>query len=376
MHLVHIARPPRPPHSPTAHAQPSEPADCIRSFVFWANLAAQEASGDAAASTSPGRVVQRLQGSSESQTHLFAVVDGDSTLGEVSELGLPLIPAVEPSPELDYLGFIHLSLPLLEERETAEIECVLCDLPLPGQELEEEGQKVAEWMGIKALELARKLGRTIAHVGLLHPPGTDPDYDVMGSVYRQLGFKHRHAERQLVMDIPESPVAALLPAGITSQAWADYDIPESYLDEVMRLLTLASQDAETGDLTVEPIVWTRTRLREAHSRLRSRRGHTLLIALTSEEGKILALAEVARHEDANPEVAEWTLTVTDRPHRRRGLAQLAKLTALHAVARHWPQVRRCYGSVADKDEAMNAIYRRLGARELSRSCAWELRLRD
>ena len=113
MHLVHIARPPRPAHSPTAHAQPSEPADCIRSFVFWANLAAQEASGDAAASTSPGRVVQRLQGSSESQTHLFAVVDGDSTLGEVSELGVTLIPSVEPSQELDYLGFIHISLPLL-----------------------------------------------------------------------------------------------------------------------------------------------------------------------------------------------------------------------------------------------------------------------
>lgn len=376
MHLVHIARPPRPPHSPTAHAQPTEPADCIRSFVFWANLAAQEASGDAAASTSPGRVVQRLQGSSESQTHLFAVVDGDSTLGEVSELGLPLIPSVEPSPELDYLGFIHISLPLLEEREAAEIECVLCDLPLPGEQLDEEGRKVAEWMGAKALELARKLGRTVAHVGLLHPPGADPDYDAMGSIYRELGFTQRHAEHQLVMDIPESPVAALLPAGITARVWPDYDIPEGYLNEVMRLLSLASTDAETGDLTVEPIVWTRARLREAHSRLRSRRGHTLLIALTAEDGSILALTEMARHEDANPEVCEWTLTVTDRPHRRRGLAQLAKLTALHEVADYWPRVRRCYCSVAAKDAAMNAIYRSLGARELSRSSAWELRLRD
>ena len=376
MHLVHIARPPRPPHSATVDARPTEPADCIRSFVFWANLAAQEASGDAAASTSPGRVVQRLQGSSESQTYLFAVVDGNSTLGEVSELGLPLIPAVEPSPELDYLGFIHISLPLLEERDGAEIECVLCDLPLPGEPLDGKGQKVAEWMGTKALELARQLGRTVAHVGLLHPPGTDPDYDAMGSTYRELGFTQKHAEHQLVMDIPESPVAALLPAGITARAWPDYDIPEDFINEVMRLLSLASKDAETGDLTVEPIVWTRTRLREAHSRLRSRRGHTLLVALTAEEGNILTLAEMARHEDANPEVCEWTLTVTDRPHRRRGLAQLAKLTALHEVARYWPQARRCYCSVAAKDEAMNAIYRDLGARELSRSSAWELFLKD
>jgi len=373
VHLVHIARP---PHSASIDARPTEPADCIRSFVFWANLAAQEASGDAAASTSPGRVVQRLQGSSESQTYLFAVVDGNSTLGEVSELGLPLIPAVEPSPELDYLGFIHISLSLLEERDAAEIECVLCDFPLPGEPLDGKGQKVAEWMGTKALELARQLGRTVAHVGLLHPPGTDPDYDAMGSIYRELGFTQKHAEHQLVMDIPESPVAALLPAGITARVWPDYDIPEDFINEVMRLLSLASKDAETGDLTVEPIVWTRTRLREAHSRLRSRRGYTLLVALTAEEGNILTLAELARHEDANPEVCEWTLTVTDRPHRRRGLAQLTKLTALHEVARYWPQTRRCYCSVAAKDEAMNAIYRGLGARELSRSSAWELFLSD
>ena len=65
-----------------------------------------------------------------------------------------------------------------------------------------------------------------------------------------------------------------------------------------------------------------------------------------------------------------------RPHRHRGLAQLAKLTALHEVAGYWPRVRRCYCSVAAKDAAMNAIYRSLGARELSRSSAWELRLRD
>ena len=376
MHLVHIARPPRPPHSASVDARPTEPADCIRSFVFWANLAAQEASSDAAASTSPGRVVQRLQGSSESQTYLFAVVDGNSTLGEVSELGLPLIPAVEPSPELDYLGFIHISLPLLEDHDAAEIECVLCDLPLPGEPLDGKGQKVAEWMGTSPRELARQLGRSVAHVGLLPPPGADPDYDAMGSIYRELGFTQKHAEHQLVMDIPESPVAALLPAGITARVWPDYDIPEDFINEVMRLLSLASKDAETGDLTVEPIVWTRTRLREAHSRLRSRRGHTLLVALTAEEGNILTLAELARHEDANPEVCEWTLTVTDRPHRRRGLAQLAKLTALHEVARYWPQTRRCYCSVAAKDEAMNAIYRGLGARELSRSSVWELFLSD
>ncbi len=36
---------------------------------------------------------------------------------EVGELGFTTIPAVEPSPELDFDGFIHISLPLLEGRK-------------------------------------------------------------------------------------------------------------------------------------------------------------------------------------------------------------------------------------------------------------------
>ncbi|MBK4141842.1 GNAT family acetyltransferase [Corynebacterium macginleyi] len=366
MHLVQVARP--------TQIADAEPADCIRSFVFWANLAAQEASGDAAASTSASRVVHRLQGSGESQTYLFTVVDGPSTLGPVSELGLPQISATAPSPELDYVGFIHISLPLLEERNTAEMECVLCDLPLPGEPLDAKGLKVATWMGNAALKLIQQLGRTIAHVGLLHPPDTAPEYDAMAEVYQSLGFTQRHSERQLAIDIPEQPVAALFPPGLSAAVWRDYDIPGEHIDDVMRLLTVASADADTGTLSAEPIVWSRQRLEEAHQRLQSRRGHTLLVALLDDADDILALTELARHEASDPKVCEWTLTVTDRDHRRQGLAQLAKLTALHEVNRAWPQVRRCYCSVAAGAAAMNALYARLGAREISQSSAWELRL--
>ena len=98
------------------------------------------------------------------------------------------------------------------------------------------------------------------------------------------------------------------------------------------------------------------------------------MALIDDAGGIVALTELARHEAADPEVCEWTLTVTDRDHRRQGLAQLAKLTALHEVNQAWPQVRRCYCSVAAGDAAMNALYARLGAREISQSSAWELHL--
>lgn len=343
----------------------AEPADCLRSFVFDANLAAQEASGDPAASGSPRRVLQRLQGSTESRTYLFGLTD--SALGPAGELGLPVISAAEPSPEIDFDGFIHISLPLLEETENADIECVLAAdlLPLPGEELEPEALDVTRALAREALRLTRQLGRTTAQVGMLYPPDADHTYDPMSQAYLELGFRRKHAERQMFVEIAPTPPV------VGAQVWPDYDIPEELLDDVLRLLTLASTDAVYGDLSVEPIVWTRQRLNEAHARLRSRKAHTLLVGIV-EQGRVVALTELSRHGDADPEVCEWTLTVTDREQRRRGLATRAKQHAQYAVAHHWPDVRRAYCSVAQADPAMNALYKRLGAHVISASSAYEL----
>ncbi len=343
----------------------AEPADCLRSFVFDANLAAQEASGDPAASGSPRRVLQRLQGSTESRTYLLGLTD--SALGPAGELGLPVISAAEPSPEIDFDGFIHISLPLLEETENADIECVLAAdlLPLPGEDLEPEALDVTRALAREALRITRQLGRTTAQVGMLYPPDADHTYDPMSQAYLELGFRRKHAERQMFVEIAPTPPV------VGAQVWPDYDIPEELLDDVLRLLTLASTDAVYGDLSVEPIVWTRQRLNEAHARLRSRKAHTLLVGIV-EKGRVVALTELSRHGDADPEVCEWTLTVTDREQRRRGLATRAKQHAQYAVAHHWPDVRRAYCSVAQADPAMNALYKRLGAHVISASSAYEL----
>nr|WP_274716966.1 GNAT family N-acetyltransferase [Corynebacterium hesseae] len=165
-------------------------------------------------------------------------------------------------------------------------------------------------------------------------------------------------------------IAATSPV-LGAHVWPDYDIPDALLDDVLRLLTLASTDAVYGDLSVEPIVWTRQRLKEAHARLRSRGAHTLLVGIL-DQGNVVALTELSRHGDADPEVCEWTLTVTDREYRRRGFATRAKQHAQYAVAHHWPTVRRAYCSVAQADPAMNALYARLGAHVISASSAYEL----
>ncbi|MDK8811753.1 GNAT family acetyltransferase [Corynebacterium sp. HMSC06C06] len=350
-----------------------EPADCVRSFIFDANLYAQEASGDPAASSAPSRVVQRLQGSTESVTYLFGLTE-DTPL-EVGELGFPTIPAVEPSPELDFDGFIHISLPLLEETQNAEIECVLgADyLPLPGEELEPEALAVTRQLAEHAMALARQFGRSVAQIGMLYPAEADYSYDPFSTAYTELGFQPKHSEHQMFIEFPDSPARPFPVAGRSFHVFADYDIPEHHLDDILDLLTVASTDAVYGDLNTEPINWTRERLAEAHSRLRARKSHTLLIAV-EEEGRIVALTELARHHDADPEVCEWTLTVTARDRRRAGLAMSAKLHALHEVSQWWPDTRRAYCSVADADPAMIRIYQHLGAEVISTSSAWELKL--
>lgn len=51
------------------------PSDEIRDFVLAANVAAQDATKDPAASTAPERVVSQLAGSAESATYLFALCE-------------------------------------------------------------------------------------------------------------------------------------------------------------------------------------------------------------------------------------------------------------------------------------------------------------
>lgn len=363
-----------PPGATGATGAEIDAADGIRTFVFMANLAAQEATGDSAASTSPERVVTRLKGSTESQLYLFAAVHGTPPLAKSSELGLPLLPSTGDGPEPDYAGFIHISLPLLEETANAEIECVLdADyLPIPGQPLSAEGREVADWLAARSVELAGRLGRSVLQVGVLSP-GEDVT-DPMAGTYRALGFHPRHAEVQVCVPVPKHPALPDLPP-FRFDVWPDYDIPDDALDDVMGLLTVASTDAYHGSLSVEPIQWTRARLADAHARLRDRRAHTLLVALRGAGGGIDGLAELSRQEFGDPEVAEWTLVVTRRDVRGRGIAKAAALWALRACREYWPDVERTYASHARQDAAVAALARGLGAQPLSYSEAWELHTR-
>lgn len=361
----------------------TSPADAVRTFVFTANLAAQESSGDTASSVSPERVLHRLKGSEESDSVLLALVDeetGTTTAqDQLSELGYPLLPAVEDGSgdgegePAEYLGFVHLSLPLIEDRHVVEFECVLDVglLPIPGEELSAEGRAVFRRLLDEVEAVARRLNRTTLQVWLMHPAGQEPGEGTFARVLSGRGFLLGLTEIQGVIELADAASSpAPPPAGVACTVVDDYRVPEELTAGVLALMTAASTDVPHGGLDAGTAVWTRERLLAAAARLRDREAQNLMVVLHDGAG-VVALTEFSRHAGSDPAVAEQGVTIVAPRARGRGLGTAVKAAGLGQLRAAWPQVRRVYTSNAVSNAGMRAVNARLGVRAISVSSAWQ-----
>src|SRR5699024_11878129 len=116
-----------------------------------------------------------------------------------------------------------------------------------GQPLDDDAQHVATTLVKHGLDLAQKMGRSTLQASSLHADGTPADADPFSAAYRAAGFNIKHVERQVKVHVPEYPATVLIPAGFSAHAWLDYDIPEDFLDDVIRLLTIASEDSRSEE---------------------------------------------------------------------------------------------------------------------------------
>ncbi|MDR7329522.1 GNAT family acetyltransferase [Corynebacterium guangdongense] len=351
-----------------------EPSDDLRTFVFMANLAAQEATGDAAASVSLERVFSRLKGSSESDSILLALVDGQLDAPR-SALGHPLISSSAPedaSPVHDVLGFTHLSVPLLEERDIIEFELVLDVeyLPMPGEDLGEQARTVIRTLVDAVVDAARTLGRHVLQIWIVHPVGQTPGTGPMARSLAALGFERALTEVQSALPVPDSRPAAL-PEDLRVEVVSDYAVPPHLIDDVLTLLSDASTDVPHGGLRTERAVWTPQRLSDAAARLHDRDGHHLLVLLVDAEGSALALTEFMTHAGSTPGVVEQGVTFVAARHRGRGFGLAVTRWGLTALRETWPDATRVYTSNATTHEAMLRINDAVGREPVSGSSAWQ-----
>lgn len=361
-----------------------EAADVVRSFVFMANLAAQEVTGETGASVSVARVLQRLAGSTESDSLLLVLAESVTDANgydapAVSGLGYPLLSATlapgqpDPAQELEYLGYLHLSLPQLEDRQLAEFECVLdaAYLPVPGQELEADGQAVYTRLLAETELLAHQLDRNILQLWQTHPAEPEVGATALAALLENHGYARGLVELQGLLPLMEiSRHPAPLPAGITLTVCHDRALPESLIDGVLALLHQASQDVPRGTLDTEPQAWNRQRLAAAEARRHDTGLEVLLSILCDREGPV-ALCELHRHPASEPGTVEQGVTVVLPRARGRGLGFAVKHHACVAAQQRWPLAERIYTSNAESNTAVRAINAALGMRPISQGTAWQ-----
>lgn len=350
-------------------------------FVFLANLAAQEASGDPAASISVERVVHRLAGSAESDSVMLGLLpEPDAAATEAlprSPLGYPLIPSTQPADApadgfFDFLGFAHISLPQLEERHILEFEIVLdADLqPLPGEDFSSEALRTIAALLAGVEHVARLRRRSVLQLSIMHPAGQRPGTGAMAAVLRGHGYRAGLTEVQSVLAVPAHDPADP-PAGYRVQILQDYRVPPELIDDVAALFTTASADVPHGTMSTEPAQWDARRLADAAARLRDRGGRQLMALLIDPAGQAHALSEFLWHAGSRPDVVEQGAVIVARGRRRRGLGTAALAWGLAALRVAWPDAERVYSSEATDDPAMAAIAAALGATAISGSSSWE-----
>lgn len=349
-----------------------EPADQVRTFVFMSNLAAQETSGNRDVSVSVERIITDLAGSTElvSQLHV-------ATLDDEVPLRATLPPDVD-EPYIEAQGWVKINLPLIDDQHSASLEIVLDagHQPLPGQELSPEATEVIQTLLTHGEHTAadHPWQRRIFHTAHMHPSGevTDCDYCALLAHARYI---KAHEEIQQVLELAECPQerqsAEVL--GLREHQILGTDFPDSLIGGIVELQDIAATDVPHGALTTNPTQWSPRRLAQQSERIR-KTGAQLVTAVFSDDEGVVAFSTASLPPGSNPDAAEQGLTIVHPRARGRNLGRAVKLACLDLLQAQHPQVLRVATSNAVDNQAMLAINRALGAREMSRTTLWEKKL--
>ena len=347
-----------------------EPGDQVRSFVFMSNLAAQEASGDPDMSVSVERIITDLAGSPELVSRLFVATHDDPV-----ELGATVPADGEEEPWVQAEGWVKINLPLVDDPDSAAIEIVLDagHQPLPGEDLTPEATMLVDALLTHAETTAGAApwSRRILHTAHMHPPAPTAGCDHC-AVLERAGYRRAHEEIQQVLDLGSLPTGrgTLDSGGFNIHRVTGTSFPESLIAGIVELQDIAATDVPHGNLTTDPARWSPRRLAQQSDRI-NRTGTQLVTVIITDMDGVVAFSTISLPPGANPEAAEQGLTIVHPRARGQRLGHRVKLACLDLLHETHPRVRRVATSNAVDNQAMLAINRALGAREVSRTTLWE-----
>lgn len=376
---------------PPPALQNVEPSDALVNFVFAANLAAQDASGDVADSMTTQVAFEALKGNSSDQVVTLVAVETDADLSAFrrSPHGYPIIAAYVGSPELELvdgpvLGYIDAIMFTEAKAVEADFISGIDYRPLPGVAATPE--ELAAWRELLkgADELLRISGRSTLRAWLRNPlADADLAHDLEAELHA-FGYQLGLDEVRGVIPLPAVSASGAavsasgaaagtppLPDGYSFITYADYNIPAEYRAAFIALHNEANALIPTGTLDSDPPVWDETRLLDKKATLQ-RNGNELLCTMLLHNGTPVGFSEVEKPHDAD--VAEQHSTLIIPGHQGQGLARALKHELILAMQQKWPGVRAVYTDMAPENHAMMWINQELGFVANSRLRAFQKRL--
>lgn len=360
----------------------ADQAGILLDFVMSANLAAQEAGGDTATSTTASAVREHLLGSSSERHALIALFDRPAKdHGETGEYGLPTLPlSYELHDDTTALAFLEVALPLRDDLHAMSLDITLDAAlqPLPEDEspTDPRARHAINTLLSAAGTMAARHGRSLLRCWT--SGGSTPHrlLKLQADVLQERGFRVVFDELHGFCEVPGPGITApQLPDDITVVSWQEHRIPEEFMGQVGELYEAADTDTPHGEANLQPKPWTAERLEQRQRTHHQRGNQAFTLALVHvPSGALVAVSEAVLRASGHPSVAECSLTVVGRPWRGRGMGALVKQHLLAALPQAMPSVRRLYSDVAAGNAAMLAINAASGWQQVSNHRAWECEL--
>lgn len=263
------------------------------------------------------------------------------------------------------VGHLWISLPLLDNRDNAEIEIEV----RPGFRRRGVGRALHE----RAVARVRELGRKRLQSG---SAGRLPDGAAFARAVGASAALHDTRSRLDLATADQPALDARLASSWTKAAgyrvvsWLDVP-PDDLIDDVAYLDGRFVTDSPQGDLEIEPEKADAARIRATFAAARER-GRTAYSsgAVHSASGRLVGFTTLSGSFDI-PGHLWQSLTLVDPEHRGHRLGLIIKLANLAYARQHRPALTAIDTFNASANEHMLAVNRQLGFRPMEEWTQWQ-----
>jgi len=270
----------------------------------------------------------------------------------------------------DVVGTTSLSYPLLDNTAVAWADLLV----VPRHRRRGVGSALLEAVDADMVER----GRTVLQAEVPVPVDASPAATPGVAFATARGFTRAHAETHYVLDLPVpdnlldrlEAHAAERVDGYRLVSWTDR-CPDEWVDAWCRLEEAFVDEAPTGDLEIEPELWSEERVRDGEARRAARQMRTFVAAAVAPDGSLAGYTELVLGTQMVRRGAMQSGTLVLPPHRGHRLGLAAKVANLRQLLAFDGSPRLLHTFNAGHNAPMLAVNAQLGFRAVEVEEEWQ-----